>query len=163
MPQRWQVYDDHRSPLVGIGQRRGQFQQFAVERTECTNGGVGHHERFCELSRKALLQHQVVEACYPPILRPDTLVLVVSCEPLQDPVPMLTQHSDRIVYFLFEVGQVGKAVHEHLVIPISDEHNRRINQLHRRGRSAARSEWRLITATHNLMKLHKHHLAAQAA
>ncbi len=28
--------------------------------------------------------------------------------------------------------------------------------LQRRGRSAARSEWRLITATHNLMKLHKH-------
>jgi transposase len=43
------------------------------------------------------------------------------------------------------------------------KHNRRINQFQRRGRSAARSEWRLITATHNLMKLHKHHLAAQAA
>ncbi len=43
------------------------------------------------------------------------------------------------------------------------KHNRRINQFHRRGRSAARSEWRLITATHNLMKLHKHHLAAQTA
>ncbi len=43
------------------------------------------------------------------------------------------------------------------------KHNRRINQFQRRGRSAARSEWRLITATHNLMKLHKHQLAAQAA
>jgi hypothetical protein len=43
------------------------------------------------------------------------------------------------------------------------KHNRRINQFQRRGRSAARSEWRLITATHNLLKLHKHHLAAQAA
>ena len=43
------------------------------------------------------------------------------------------------------------------------KHNRRINQFQRRGRSAARSEWRLITATHNLMKLHKHHLAAQTA
>jgi hypothetical protein len=43
------------------------------------------------------------------------------------------------------------------------KHNRRITQFQRRGRSAARSEWRLITATHNLMKLHKHHLAAQAA
>src|ERR1022692_3090581 len=43
------------------------------------------------------------------------------------------------------------------------KHNRRINQFQRRGRSAARSEWRLITATHNLMKLHKHHLAAQMA
>ena len=36
------------------------------------------------------------------------------------------------------------------------KHNRRINQFQRRGRSAARSEWRLITATHNLLKLHKH-------
>jgi len=43
------------------------------------------------------------------------------------------------------------------------KHDRRINQFQRRGRSAARSEWRLITATHNLLKLHKHHLAAQAA
>jgi hypothetical protein len=43
------------------------------------------------------------------------------------------------------------------------KHNRRINQFQRRGRSAARSEWRLITATHNLMKLHKHHLAAKTA
>ena len=33
----------------------------------------------------------------------------------------------------------------------------------RRGRSAARSEWRLITATHNLLKLHKHQIAASAA
>ena len=28
------------------------------------------------------------------------------------------------------------------------KHNQRINQFQRRGRSAARSEWRLITATH---------------
>jgi hypothetical protein len=33
--------------------------------------------------------------------------------------------------------------------------NRRIDRFLRRGRSAARSEWRLITATHNLLKLHK--------
>jgi hypothetical protein len=43
------------------------------------------------------------------------------------------------------------------------KHNRRITQFQRRGRAAARSEWRLITATHNLMKLHKHQLALQAA
>lgn len=43
------------------------------------------------------------------------------------------------------------------------KHNRRINEFQRRGRSAARSEWRLITATHNLMKLHKHHIAAAGA
>ena len=43
------------------------------------------------------------------------------------------------------------------------KHNRRINQFQRRGRSAARSEWRLITATHNLLKLHKHQMGVQAA
>ena len=43
------------------------------------------------------------------------------------------------------------------------KHNRRINQFQRRGRSAARSEWRLITATHNLLKLYKHEIALAAA
>ena len=43
------------------------------------------------------------------------------------------------------------------------KHNRRIDRFQRRGRSAVRSEWRLITATHNLMKLHKHQMAVQAA
>ena len=43
------------------------------------------------------------------------------------------------------------------------KHNRRINQFLRRGRSAARSESRLITATHNLLKLHKHQMAVAAA
>src|SRR3954451_8560876 len=43
------------------------------------------------------------------------------------------------------------------------KHNRRIDRLQRRCRSAARSEWRLITATHNLLKLHKHQIAAAAA
>jgi DDE family transposase len=37
--------------------------------------------------------------------------------------------------------------------------NRRIDRLKRRGRAAARSEWRLIAATHNLLKLHRHQLA----
>lgn len=41
--------------------------------------------------------------------------------------------------------------------------NRRIDRFQRRGRAAARSEWRLITATHNLLKLHKHQLAAAGA
>jgi DDE family transposase/transposase-like protein DUF772 len=43
------------------------------------------------------------------------------------------------------------------------KHNRRIDTFQRRGRSAVRSEWRLITATHNLLKLHKHQLAAAGA
>jgi len=33
--------------------------------------------------------------------------------------------------------------------------NRRIDRFLRRGRSACRSEWRLITATHKLLKLHR--------
>jgi transposase len=41
--------------------------------------------------------------------------------------------------------------------------NRRFERFRRRGRSAARCEWRLITATHNLLKLHQHKIAAAAA
>jgi hypothetical protein len=41
--------------------------------------------------------------------------------------------------------------------------NRRIERFKRRGRAAALSEWRLIAATHNLLKLHRHTLAATAA
>jgi len=41
--------------------------------------------------------------------------------------------------------------------------NRRIDRFQRRGRSACRSEWRLITATHNLLKLHKHQTALVGA
>jgi transposase len=38
--------------------------------------------------------------------------------------------------------------------------NRRLDRFRRRGRGAVRTEWRLITATHNLLKLHRHTLAA---
>jgi len=41
--------------------------------------------------------------------------------------------------------------------------NRRIDRFQRRGRAACRSEWRLITATHNLLKLHRHHSALSPA
>jgi hypothetical protein len=41
--------------------------------------------------------------------------------------------------------------------------NRRIDRFQRRGRAAARSEWRLTLATHNLLKLHTHTLAASGA
>ena len=40
--------------------------------------------------------------------------------------------------------------------------NRRIDRFQRRGRSACRSEWRLVAATHNLLKLHNHRIAALA-
>jgi hypothetical protein len=38
--------------------------------------------------------------------------------------------------------------------------NRAIKRFQRRGRSACRSEWRLIAATHNILKLHNHQIAA---
>jgi hypothetical protein len=41
--------------------------------------------------------------------------------------------------------------------------NRRIERFLRRGRAAVRSEWRLIAATHNLLKLHRHTQATAAA
>ena len=41
--------------------------------------------------------------------------------------------------------------------------NRRIDRFKRRGRAAVRSEWRLVAATHNLLKLHRHQLAAATA
>ena len=37
--------------------------------------------------------------------------------------------------------------------------NRGASRFLRRGRSAVRSEWRLLAASHNLLKLHKHQLA----
>jgi transposase len=40
------------------------------------------------------------------------------------------------------------------------KHNRGMGRFHRRGRGAVRAEWRLITATHNLLKLHRHTMAA---
>ena len=41
--------------------------------------------------------------------------------------------------------------------------NRRCDRFLRRGRSACRSEWRLINTTHNLLKLHKHTTAPVTA
>jgi transposase len=41
--------------------------------------------------------------------------------------------------------------------------NRGIDRFHRRGRAAARTEWRLITATHNMLKLWRHNTAPTPA
>jgi transposase len=43
------------------------------------------------------------------------------------------------------------------------KHNRLITRFHRRGRAAVRTEWRLLMATHNLTKLHRHQLATAGA
>ena len=42
------------------------------------------------------------------------------------------------------------------------KYNRRIDRFMRRGRAAAQSEWRLVAATHNLLKLHSHWIANTA-
>ncbi len=42
------------------------------------------------------------------------------------------------------------------------KYNRRIDHFMRRGRAAAQSEWRLVAATHNLLKLHSHWIANTA-
>jgi len=39
-------------------------------------------------------------------------------------------------------------------------HNRGVVRFHRRGRTAVRTEWRLLMATHNLAKLHRHQIAS---
>ncbi len=42
------------------------------------------------------------------------------------------------------------------------KYNRRVDQFMRRGRAAARSELRLVAATHNMLKLHNHRIANTA-
>ena len=42
------------------------------------------------------------------------------------------------------------------------KHNRHVTRFLRRGRAAVRAEWRLLMTTHNLTKLHRHHLTALA-
>lgn len=43
------------------------------------------------------------------------------------------------------------------------KHNRHITRFLRRGRTAVRTEWRLVMTTHNLTKLHRHQLATIGA
>ncbi len=42
------------------------------------------------------------------------------------------------------------------------KHNRGVDRFVRKGRAAARSEWRLLTAIHNLLKLDSHSIANPA-
>src|SRR3954468_268893 len=57
--------------------------------------------------------------------------------------------------------EIGAGLYRHrgqLIEPIfgDTKHNRGFIRFHRRGRSAARTEWRLMATTHNLRKLHQH-------
>jgi hypothetical protein len=51
-----------------------------------------------------------------------------------------------------------------LIEPIfgNAKHNRGFTRFNRRGRSAVRTEWRLMATTHNLLKLHQHFTAPPA-
>ncbi|MGH2917289.1 MAG: transposase [Solirubrobacteraceae bacterium] len=58
----------------------------------------------------------------------------------------------------------GRALYKQraqLIEPIfgNTKHNRGFTRFARRGRSAARTEWRLMASTHNLLKLHRHFTA----
>jgi transposase len=61
-------------------------------------------------------------------------------------------------------SEAGHALYKHrkaTVEPVFAQikFNRKINRFQRRGRAAALSEWRLVAATHNLLKLHSHWIA----
>jgi hypothetical protein len=65
-------------------------------------------------------------------------------------------------------GELGQRVYRNrsqMIEPVfgHTKHNRGVTRLHRRGRAAVRTEWRLLMATHNLTKLHRHQIAAMRA
>jgi transposase len=65
-------------------------------------------------------------------------------------------------------SEPGKALYRkriQMIEPVfaHTKHNRLVNRFHRRGRAAVRTEWRLLMATHNLTKLHRHQIAAAGA
>jgi len=64
-----------------------------------------------------------------------------------------------------EAGGALYAKRQGMIEPVfaDTKFNRRMDRFQRRGRSACRSEWRLITATHNLLKLWRHTTALQPA
>jgi hypothetical protein len=64
-----------------------------------------------------------------------------------------------------ELGNQLYAKRQATIEPVfaNTKFNRRIDRFLRRGGSACRSEWRLITATHNLLKLHSHRSATAGA
>ena len=61
-------------------------------------------------------------------------------------------------------SEEGKAHYSQRMVMIEPvfahtKHNRRVDRFQRRGLAACRAEWKLITATHNLLKLWRHGLA----
>ena len=63
-----------------------------------------------------------------------------------------------------ELGRESYALRKITIEPVYGQikHNRGITAFMRRGRAAVQSEWRLVAATHNLLKLHSHWIANTA-
>jgi hypothetical protein len=59
------------------------------------------------------------------------------------------------------LGAMLYKLRQQMIEPVfgNTKHNRGMSRFRRRGRSAARTEWRMIKTTHNLLKLHKHQTA----
>ena len=65
-------------------------------------------------------------------------------------------------------GDLGKQLYrkrQQSIEPVygHTKHNRRFDRFNYRGRLAVRTEWRLVTMSHNLTKLHRHQIAAVGA
>ncbi|MGZ6564279.1 MAG: transposase, partial [Solirubrobacteraceae bacterium] len=54
---------------------------------------------------------------------------------------------------------------KHMVEPVfgHSRHNRGVTRFLRRGRTAVRTEWRLLMMTHNITKLHRYQIATVGA
>jgi transposase len=63
-----------------------------------------------------------------------------------------------------EAGRASYALRKITIEPVYGQikYNRGVTRFMRRGRAAVQSEWRLVTATHNLLKLHSHWIANTA-
>ena len=63
-----------------------------------------------------------------------------------------------------ETGRLLYGMRKITIEPVYGQikYNRGITRFMRRGRAAVQSEWRLITASHNILKLHSHWTANTA-
>ena len=59
-----------------------------------------YRERNRKIRREMLLQHPIVEARHPLILRPDALIFSELCEPLKDQFPVVFQRLYGVPFFV---------------------------------------------------------------
>ena len=64
-----------------------------------------------------------------------------------------------------ELGEQLYRKRKQMIEPVfgHTKHNRGVTRFHRRSRTAVRTEWRLLMATHNLAKLYRHQIATAGA